>query len=103
MEIGKEREGKRERERERERERKKERERERERDVVSVLIVAAGVHLVEGNNHRCHSKGEGRKGMLLGLSISIPPALPAPGQSRLPGWQPQPGQYQWRYPRGTER
>ena len=59
----------------RERERGGERERERERDVVSVLIVAAGVHLVEGNHHLCHSKGEGRKGMLLGRFISSPSAL----------------------------
>ena len=47
-------------------------------DNQPVLFVRAGVHVVEGNNHRCHTKGEGRKGVLVGLSISSPFSLDAP-------------------------
>ena len=47
--------------------------------VVTRLGVVARVHLVEGDNHLLDTKGEGKKGMLTGLTLSGPTTLETTG------------------------
>jgi len=45
--------------------------------VVTRFGVLARVHLVEGDDHLLHTKGEGKKGVLLGLAFSCPSTFEA--------------------------
>jgi len=47
--------------------------------VVSLLGVLAGVHLVEGDDHLLDTKSEGKKGVLLGLTLRSPATLETTG------------------------
>jgi len=47
--------------------------------VVSGLGVLARVHLVQGNDHLGHTKGEGKESVLLGLALSGPTTLETTG------------------------